>query len=183
MMTTVAPQCRREMVRRVSIIASASGNGKTTVGRTLAARLGVPFVELDALVHGPGWTEISDAGLRAELEPVLAGGAWVIDGSYTAKLGDLVLREAELVVWLDLPMRVWMPRLVRRTVGRLVRRQELWNGNRESLRGAVWGRESLIGYAIASHFKHRRERPAALAGYPVTRLRSTGEVRRFLDTV
>ena len=31
-------------MRRVAVIASASGNGKTTVGRTLADRLGVPVV-------------------------------------------------------------------------------------------------------------------------------------------
>ena len=40
-------------VRKVSVISSASGNGKTTVARQLAGRLGVPFVELDALVHCP----------------------------------------------------------------------------------------------------------------------------------
>ena len=44
-------------MRRVCLIATASGNGKTTVGRQLARRLGVPFVELDALHHGPNWTE------------------------------------------------------------------------------------------------------------------------------
>jgi shikimate kinase len=38
-------------VRRVAIIASASGNGKTTLGRHLARELGVPFVELDALIQ------------------------------------------------------------------------------------------------------------------------------------
>jgi adenylate kinase family enzyme len=168
------------MLRRVLIIASASGNGKTTLGRRLAARLGVPFVELDAIVHGPNWTEISDAGLRDALAPVLDGGAWVIDGSYMGKLGDLVLRQAEVVVWLDLPIRVWMPRLLRRTVARVVRRQPLWNGNRESLRGALWGRESLLVYALTTHVRKRREWPAQLADYPVTRLRSTAEVRRFM---
>ena len=54
-------------MRRVAIIASASGNGKTTLGRALAARLGVRFVELDALVHGPDWTETPDDELRATL--------------------------------------------------------------------------------------------------------------------
>jgi adenylate kinase family enzyme len=170
------------MLRRVLIIASASGNGKTTLGRQLAARLDVPFVELDAIVHGPGWTEISDQGLREALVPVLQSGAWVIDGSYQRKLGDLLLREAELVVWLDLPVRVWLPRLLRRTAGRFVRRQELWNGNRESLKAAVWGRESLLGYALTTHVRKRREWPAQLAGYPVTRLRSSAAVRRFLES-
>jgi shikimate kinase len=51
-------------MRRVAIIASASGNGKTTVERALAERLGAPFVEFDALVHGPNWTETPDDELR-----------------------------------------------------------------------------------------------------------------------
>ena len=58
-------------MRRVAVTASASGNGKTTVGRALAERLGAPFVELDALVHGPDWSEISNEELRRILEPIL----------------------------------------------------------------------------------------------------------------
>jgi adenylate kinase family enzyme len=69
-------------VRKVAVISSASGSGKTTVGRALATRLGVPFVELDALVHGPDWTETPDDELRNLLVPVLAGDGWVIDGGY-----------------------------------------------------------------------------------------------------
>jgi adenylate kinase family enzyme len=172
-----------EAVRRILVIASASGNGKTTLGRVLSSRLGLPFVELDAIVHGPGWAEISDEGLRAALAPVLAGEAWVIDGSYQRKLGDLLLREAELVVWLDLPMRVWLPRLSRRTLRRWIHREELWNGNRETLRNALWGRESLFLYALRMHRDKRRQWPAELAAYPVLRLRSPAEVDRFLATV
>jgi shikimate kinase len=169
-------------VRRVAVIASASGNGKTTLGRALAARLGVPFVELDALVHGPGWTETPDDELRALVTPIVQTGAWVIDGTYRRKLGMLVFDAADTIVWLDLPMRVWMPRLLRRTVRRVTGRERLWNDNRETLRSAFGGRESLFGYAIAMHFRRRRQWPAELAGYPIVRLRSTAEVRRwFLD--
>lgn len=167
-------------VRRIAIVASASGNGKTTLGRELAHRLGVPFLELDALVHGPGWTELPDGELRARVEPVLAGDGWVVDGSYSRKLGDLVLRSADLVVWLDLPIHVWLPRLVRRTARRIVRREELWNGNRETLRNALWGRDALFPYAFRSHFRRRRVNPVELADLSHVRLRTRKEVAAWL---
>lgn len=162
------------------VIASASGNGKTTLGRELARRLDVPFVELDALVHGPNWVETPDDELRAQVEPVVLSDGWVIDGTYRNKLGDLVLDAADVVVWLDLPIRVWLPRLARRTVRRIGGREQLWNDNRESLITAVWGRESLFAWALRSHFRRRREWPDALARYPVFRLRTTDEVTAFV---
>jgi adenylate kinase family enzyme len=174
-------------VRRVAIIASASGNGKTTLGRALAARLGVRFVELDALVHGPNWAETPDDELRRILAPILAEEGWVIDGDYAHKLGTYVLDEADTVVWLDLPTRVWFPRLVRRTGRRVLRREPLWNGNRESLRDAVWGRQSLFGYALTQQPRRRREYPRRLAdlgGRAVAiRLSSPCEVERWLANV
>jgi adenylate kinase family enzyme len=167
-------------VRRVAVTASASGNGKTTVGRALADRLGVPFVELDAIVHGPDWSEISDDELRRVLEPIVAGEAWVIDGGYRKKIGDLVLERADTVVWLDLPVRVWLPRVVRRTLRRIREDETLWNGNKEHWRTAFWGRESLLGYALRMHFSRRRRYPRELAAYPVIRLRTQAEVDRFV---
>jgi hypothetical protein len=45
-------------VKRVAVIATATSCGKTTFGRRPSERLGVPFVELDALNHvGPDWIE------------------------------------------------------------------------------------------------------------------------------
>ena len=49
----------------------------------------------------------------------------MIDGGYRRKLGDLVLSQADIVVWLDLPIRVWLPRLVGRTVRRLRGSEEI----------------------------------------------------------
>jgi adenylate kinase family enzyme len=170
-------------LRKVNVISSASGNGKTTVGRVLARSLAVPFVELDALVHGPNWSETPDAELRRLLEPTLAGDGWVIDGSYSGKLGDLLLSSADTVVWLDLPVRVWLPRLLARTLRRLRGQERLWNDNRETLAGAFWGRNSLFGYAFRSHFRRRREWPRRLAQYKVLRLRRQVDVDRFLDRV
>ena len=162
------------------MLASASGNGKTTFGRALAERLGVPFVELDALNHGPNWTEASPAELRAKVEPVVAQDAWVIDGGYLSKLGDLVLARADTVVWLDLPMRIWLPRLWRRTHRRIRGDENLWNDNKESWRTALVGREALFVFALRMHFKRRRTYPSRLAPYNVVRLRTPGDVEQFL---
>ena len=170
-------------MRKVTVIASASGNGKTTLGKELACRLEVPFVEMDALVHGPNWTETPDEELRALIAPVLSTDGWVIDGAYHGKLGDLLLRSADVIVWLDLPIRVWLPRLLQRTVRRIRGREELWNGNKESLKSAFWGRESLVLFALDSHFRRRRDYPTRLASWRVIRLRTPAEVERFLAEV
>jgi adenylate kinase family enzyme len=169
-------------VRRVAVIATASGCGKTTFGRALAERIGVPFVELDAIHWQAGWRELDAAELRRRVEPVVSGDAWVIDGSYRGKLGDLVLDAADTVVWLDLPRSVWLPRLVARTIRRVVRREELWNGNRETLRGAVSGPDSLLSYALRTAPRRRQRYPVELARYRVARLRAPAEVDAFLES-
>jgi adenylate kinase family enzyme len=166
--------------RRVVVIASASACGKTTVGRTVANRLAVPFVELDALHHGPGWSEATAEELRAKVQPIVETEAWVVDGNYRGKLGDLVLERADLVVWLDLPARVWLPRLLRRTFGRIVHKEELWGGNRETLRGAFLGRDALLPWSLRHFRRRRRLYPRELAKFDVVRLRSQQEVESFL---
>jgi len=117
------------------------------------------------------------------LEPTLTSDAWVIDGSCSRAYGDSVLAASETVVWLDLPVRVWFPRLARRNYRRWRTREELWNGNRQLLRNMLWGREWLFAWAFRQHFRRRREYPARLSPYDVQRLRTPVEVERFLASV
>jgi adenylate kinase family enzyme len=166
-------------------IAGTSGSGKTTVGRTLATQLDLQFVELDALNHGPNWAEATDEEFRGRVEAAIdrAPGGWVIDGNYGRKLGDLVLRHADTLVWLDLPLYVCLRRLWRRTWGRILRREALWNGNRETLRAAFFMRDSLFHWTIKSHRRLQIELPERLARNPhldVIRLHSQAEVERWL---
>ena len=165
------------------MIASASACGKTTVGRALAERLGVQFIELDALNHGPGWTEATPAELRARVAPIVATDGWVIDGGYRPKLGDLVLEAADTVVWLDLPRREWVPRLLRRTIRRIVRREELWGGNRETIRNAFLRRNGLLRFAWRTYGRRRATYPLELARFHVVRLRSQREVDAWFASV
>ena len=94
---------RRDAVsmRRVSVV-GISGARKTTLARRLAAALEVPHVELDAIFHQPGWTELPVEEFRERVRLELAAEGWVVDGNYTA-VRDLVWAAADTVVWLDRP--------------------------------------------------------------------------------
>lgn len=170
------------MPRKV-LIKGSSGSGKSTVGPQVAQRLGVPYVELDALHHiGPNWTEATADELQVSVRKALAGlDAWVVDGNYEGKLGDLVSSQADTIVWLDLPLRTKLRRLHRRTHRRIRHGEVLWGGNIERWRTAVFGLESLYVWAVRKHFSHRREWPAR---YPqAIRLRSPDEVEHWLGSL
>ena len=173
--------------RRVAVV-GASGSGKSKLARMLAGRLSLPYVELDALHHGPQWAEPTAEEFRAVVTPLVERGGWVVDGNYEGKLGDLVLERADTVVWLDLSLPVILRRLWRRTARRIRTGEELWNGNRESWRGAFCGRESLFVWAIRRHRALRRELPSrlrrpTLRHLSLIHLRSPSEVNRWLERV
>jgi adenylate kinase family enzyme len=172
-------------MHRVSVV-GPSGSGKTTVARCLATLLDVPFVELDALHWGPNWSQASAEELRTRVLAAIDGQkGWVVDGSYHSKLGDLVLQRADTLVWLDLPLRICLARLLRRTLERMRGDVELWSGNRETWRGAFWGRESLFSWTIRHFRRQRRIWPERLARHPdlnLVRLRTPREVSAFLST-
>lgn len=119
-------------------VQGCSGSGKTTLARELARRLDLPHLELDAVNHREGWREASDEEFAAALEEFLASApdGWVACGNYTRRT-DRLTAEADTVVWLDYPRRLVMARVLRRTIGRLVLRRTLWNGNRERWRSLL----------------------------------------------
>ena len=138
-------------MQRVAVI-GPSCSGKTTTAGKLAAILGVPHVELDALHHDANWTEAPAELLQKRVGEALAAApdGWVVDGSYYDKLGPLVLDQADTIVWLDVPYRRAVGRVLRRTFVRALWRTELWNGNRESLRNAL-GRQSIVWWVLSRH--------------------------------
>ncbi len=177
--------CHHDGVRRVSVVGN-SGSGKSTTAARLAAKLGVPCIELDGVFHQPGWTELPREEFRARVTEIVAADGWVIDGNYSA-VRDIGWARADTVVWLDLPRRVVMPRIVWRTVRRAALRRELWNGNRER-----WGnllsldkKESVIVWSWTQHNAYRERyldamRDPANAHLAFVQLRSPRAVREFL---
>jgi len=170
-------------MRRVNVVGT-SASGKTTLALALAERLGVPFIELDALHWEPNWTEAPDEVMRERVTSAIAGETWVVDGNY-AVVRDLVWARADTVVWLDLPLRTVLRRYATRTVRRITMGEELWSGNRERLRFLL-GRDSLLWWILSTYRRRRREYPERLAAHPeitAVRLRSPREARAWLETL
>lgn len=158
-----------------------TGSGKTTLARQIAAVLGYPHGEQDAWNHQAGWQEAPLEQFRAQVYDFTSGPRWVMDGNYS-KARDIGWARADTLVWLDYPAQVVFWRLLQRSARRVLTRQELWNGNRESLRGQLQP-DAPIPWLFRTHWKRRRETPELVAQYPhlsVIRLRSPQEAQVWL---
>jgi len=144
------------MTQRIHVVGT-SGSGKTTLAKQIAAQLQMPHIEMDALHWDADWTSVSTEVFRQRLELALAGDRWVIDGNYS-RVRDLVWSRADTVVWLNYPFWLVLSRIVRRTLWRGLTRQELWNGNRESL-SKTFSQDSMILWMLKTYEKKRRQYP------------------------
>jgi adenylate kinase family enzyme len=169
------------------VVGGGSSSGKTTFSRELARRMGVPVIELDSLFHGPNWTPTPTDVFRERIVAATGGDAWVIDGNYSM-IREVTWGRADTFVWLDPPAPVVLWRLFKRTNRRIRSREELWNGNRETLRNAYLSLDSLYLWAVRSHWKRRRTWPKILAQpeyrhLAVHHFRTPTEAQRWLEGI
>jgi adenylate kinase family enzyme len=163
-----------------------SGSGKSTLAKAIAARLQLPYVELDAIYHQAGWQPLPVGQFQSRVAELVVWDGWVIDGNYSA-VRPQIWACADTVVWLDLPRWRSTAALLRRTVRRVVTQAELWNGNRERWRNLLSRdpAESVVVWSWRKHAEYR-ERYAAAAADPTLgrlrfhRLRTRGDTRRLL---
>jgi len=147
-------------MNRVAVI-GASGSGKTTFSAALARKLKATHVELDALHWEPNWRMADLPVFKQRVTKATEAERWVCDGSYM-KVRDVFWARADTIVWLDPGLPTVVRRLVKRTATRWWSQEELWSGNRESLR-EHFSKDSLVLFAIKQVSRHRVEYPRALA--------------------
>jgi adenylate kinase family enzyme len=162
---------------RIAIIGSG-GAGKSTFARTLAKKLNIPVVHLDAMFWHPGWVEMPQDEWRSRQEELVRESSWIIDGTHAPTL-DVRLRAANTVVILDLNRYLCTWRIVKRRVRyRRRARSDRAPGCHEHLNATyvrwVWryrsrSRPEALA-AIAEHAPHAE----------VVRLTTRGAVKRFL---
>lgn len=168
----------RDRELRVLVI-GASGAGKSTLARRIGTACAVPVHHLDRLFWQPGWRAPDNARFCEMQLTAAALPSWVIDGGYHGTF-HLRLPRATHVIWLDLPRRVYFPRV-------------LWRCAR------CWGRQRPdVGEGCLERFDHTflfdwvwgypsRSRPRdrqLFEALPPTirgiRLATRGNVRQFI---
>ena len=165
------------------IVGGISGVGKTTLARLLSRRLDLPYVDFDALFHGPGWTKRET--FRDDVEAFVAGDRWITDSDGYSDVRDIVWDRADTLVWLDYSRARVMSRVVRRTIARVALRQRLFNDNRERFLAPFVDPEHPVRWAWTQHGRRRHTNLRRIAeprwrDLSVVRLRSPRETREWL---
>jgi adenylate kinase family enzyme len=101
-------------MERVLVIGSP-GSGKSTLATELAQRTGLPLIHLDQQYWRAGWIEPDKGDWATEVEALIAGERWIIDGNYSGTLGRRLTR-ADTVVDLELPGWLCFFRVLRRVL-------------------------------------------------------------------
>jgi adenylate kinase family enzyme len=174
------------------LIAGMGGSGKTTLARRLGPALGLPVHVLDDLYYGPGL--VMAATFPDDIERIAAGDAWLFDSpgppaesAAPTEVKDLLWARADTLVWLDYPRWLVVSRAVRRSLRRIVTREQLWHGYRET--PLSWRRpDHPIRRAWRLH-RIRREQLTARTQHPswahlqVIRHRSPQETAAWLSAI
>lgn len=170
------------------VVQGASGSGKTTLAAALASRLKFPHLELDGLFHQPNWTPLELERFREAVEEFTEQPHWVIDGNYS-HVRDIIWSKADVIAFIDLPRFRVMVRVVKRTMFRLFRREEMWNGNRESLRNVMSldPARNIMLWSWTTHAKYHEQVPADARSQAdhaqILMLRSPRDVDQFLNSM
>ena len=99
-------------MKRVLVIGSC-GAGKSTFSRRLHEITKLKLIHLDKIYHLPNWEEPPEDEWLIKLKDIIKGDEWIIDGNFGSSM-ELRLERCETVIWLDLPRRVCVWRVLKR---------------------------------------------------------------------
>jgi adenylate kinase family enzyme len=165
------------------VVVGASGSGKSTFARRLAAAIGAPHFELDAINWQAGWRDLNTHDpeeFARRVESAAAADAWVTDGNYS-KVRQLLWPRATGFVWLDYARPVIMRRVLWRSFTRAAGGKELWPGTGNKENFARWlDKEHPIRWAWDTWARNRARYAETFAQpefsqVPVHRLRHPRE--------
>ena len=158
--------------------------GKSSLARSIQEKHGNVHIELDACKFLPNWKERTVEEFRDfTVEKIKdSQGRWVIEGNYTEKLGNLILKDSKLIIWLDLSWEVVFWRIFLRSIRRCFTKQTVCGGNHETWR-QFFSRDSICWYYISRRFRilkgHREFLQLVPLDIPILRISNARQLRSF----
>ena len=170
------------------IVVGSTGSGKSTMAQALSTRLGLKYVELDALYWLPDWSHIEVEAFQQRVRDAISGERWVVAGNYRFSR-EITWPAAQVVIWLDYDFWTIFWRLWNRTWRRWWHNELLWGTNRERLwpHLKIWSvQDSLFAWLFAT-YRQRIVEYTEMANDPkhkhlqIVRLKDPGQADRFLQ--
>jgi adenylate kinase family enzyme len=102
-------------------ITGGPGSGTSTLARKLADRLGLGYIELDALYWQENWggTEYDEFATKIQNVMDKHPDGWVIDGSYKKVATNFIQPKIDTLVYLQIPPYKTVPRILKRGFNRV----------------------------------------------------------------
>ncbi len=139
------------------LIVGTSGSGKTTLARNLSKKLGIKDIELDALFWKEKWRQSEPDEFREKIiKEIENASGYIIHGNYN-KVKDLTWGSVNTVIWLDYSRVVVMWRVIKRTITRIVTKEELWSGNRETFYNSFLAKDAIVFWAWNTYRKRKEQ--------------------------
>lgn len=164
-------------MQRIAVI-GCSGAGKSALSFQLADLLDLPLHHLDKLFWLPDWKVRDPAEFRELHDNITRESRWIIDGNNGSTM-ESRLAACDTVIYLDFPTRIFLWRVLRRSLGKKVR-PDMAEGCHERID------LEFCRYVLTFRRKHGpriEQLLARLSHCSIHRLVSPKDVRSLLSTL
>ena len=166
------------------VVLGPGGAGKSELATAISRRTGLPVVHLDVLFWRQGWTPAPREQALRDFLAAVAGERWILDGNFLDDFGpdDPRFDRADTVIFLDLPRRTCLWRVLKRVVRDRGRRRP------DLPEGAYEGLDLALLRWIWRYPRTDRPRVLEILGdlderVDVRQLRSRSDAQRYLATL
>lgn len=127
------------------------GSGKTTLTAEISCNKDFTLVELDSIRWKPGWVKRNFDEVKLILQDILNTNDKIIfEGCYIELIDFLEDNNCE-VIYINTKLVVCLKRIFLRTLKRVLKREYVCNGNKESIRN-FFALDGLFFYTIKTYF-------------------------------
>jgi len=169
-------------MKKVAVFGNAGG-GKSTLSKRLSEMTGLPLDVLDKIQYPSGDTEVSEEEYQHIHEKILATDRWIIDGFGCMETLWLRLKEADSLIFVDLPLYVHFWWVTKRLIVGYFKPPEGWPQKSPILKSSL--RSYRVLWLCHKYLtpKYREYIQQVQSSKSVYHIRSTEQIAQFFESI